>query len=386
MIKKQSSWLAAWILLIFSSFSIVAQARILSVQGTNSPSQFGLTSNAHSQVTWVVVEEPNAIGRAQVSSLEGLFFDPTQKTMLGRSPRLLTQTRSFIGDMNTTFAFQESLVIPQSVLRSAQERGINQIVYVRTFQDNSGTTSLANSVTFSITASGSVGEVSLRQIQMEFDDGRTSAIISTNTKLKGNAIISYQGTGLIQYRWEVASPPTTSGQPIYVPMMTRREYLMSSGQTTISSPVLPTTIAGTYLLRLNIIQPKPQFEMPVLRYFVRSDSELSSDAVMQNMTISIPAENTKLTLNTEFTWLPIKGAKAYQVEFYDHPIRKKSIRTNEKDKALTGAIVPSSHTSLTLGQISTAHLHTGSTYFWRVIAISEKGQVIGASEFRSIHY
>lgn len=384
--KKQSSWLATSILIILSSFSFVVQARILSVQGTNSPSQLGLTSNARSQVTWAVVEEPNAIGQAQISSSEGLFFDPEQKTMLGRSPQLLTQTRSFIRGSNTRFVFRESLIIPQSVLRTAQDMGMNQIVYVRTFQDNPGATSLADSVTFSLSASGSVGNVSLRQIQMEFDDGRTSAIIPTSTKLKANAIVSYQGTGLIQYRWEIASPPTTSGLPIFVPLMTRREYLMSSGQTTISSPNLPTTSAGTYLLRLNITQPEAQFEMPILRYFVRSDDELGKDAVVQKMTVSLPAEKTKLTFTTQFTWQAIKDAKAYQVEFYARPIRQELVRTSKQNKPLTGVIVPASQTSLTMGQISTGHLHIGTTYFWRVIAISDKGQKIAASEFRSINY
>jgi hypothetical protein len=383
--KLQRCWLTASILIIISSFSLVAQARILSVQATNSPSQLGLTTNARSQISWAVVEEPNAIGQAQISSSEGLFFDPEQKTMLGRSSRLLTQTRALIGEMNTTFIFQESLIIPQSVLRTAQDRGLNQIIYVRTFQDNPGATTMAGSVTFSISASGNVGYVNLRQIQMEFDDGRTSAIMPTSSQLKANAIVSYQGTGIIQYRWEIASPPTTNGQPIFAPLMTRREYLMSSGQTTLSSPNLPTTIVGAYLLRLNITQPEAQFEMPILRYFVQSNND-SASVIVQKMKILLPPENVKLTLATEFSWQAVQDAKAYQIEFYSHINRQQLLPTSDQDKPITGAIVPASQTSLTMGRISTGHLQTGATYFWRMIAISDKGQKIAASEFRSINF
>lgn len=384
--SKQFRRLASSILVILSSLSTMAHARILSVQGTNSPSQLGITSNARSQITWSVVEAPNAIGQAQISSSEGLFFDSKQKTILGRNPQLLTQTRSLVGKLNTTFVLQESLIIPQSVLRTAQEMGINQIVYVRKFQDNPGATSLANSVTFSISASGSGGNVSFRQIQMEFDDGRTSAIIATSTQLKANAIISYQGTGLIQYRWEIASPPTTSGQPVFVPLMTRREYLMAGGQTTVKSETLPTHIAGTYLLRLNIQQPNAQFEMPILRYFVRAEDNFSEDTVVQVISVSTPVSNAKLTLETKFNWQAISGAHAYQIELYTRPIRDDLIPNSQQDKPLTGVIVPASQTNLTMGQVSMTHLNIGSTYFWRVIAISDSGKKMGASEFRSINY
>ena len=384
--RKQSPWLTALLSMILLNVSFFAQARILSVQGTNSPTQLDLTSNGHSQITWAVVEEPNAVGQAQISSTEGVFFGPSGKTFLGNSSRTLRQTRQLIGDMNTTFIFQESLIIPQTVIRNAQELGFNQIIYVRTFQDNPGATSLANSVTFSISASGSVGNVSLRQIQMEFDDKRTSAIISANTQLKANAIVSYQGTGLLEYRWEIATPPSTIGQPVFVPLITRREYLMSGGQKTLNSPELPTTIAGTYLLRLNVLQTNPQFEMPILRYFVRADDDLSRVPKIQTMSVSAPPNNTKLTLKTKFMWQPIQAAKAYQVEIYNRPIRNEIVRGTKQPFPVTGVIVPASQTSLTMGQVSTNHLNIGSIYYWRVIAISDNGKKVGASEFRSINY
>jgi hypothetical protein len=377
---------AALLMMIFSSYSLNLEARILSVQGTNSPSQIAVTSSARSQVSWAVVEEPNAVGQAQISSSEGVFFGPSRENMLGRSSQMLTQTRSLIGDMNTTFIFQESLMIPQSVIRNAQELGFNQILYFRTFQDNPGGTSLANFVTFSLSASGAVSQVNLRQIQMEFDDGRTSAIIAANSKLSARALLSYQGSGLLEYRWEIASPPTTNGQPVFVPQMTRRDYLMANGQTTIKSPTLPTINAGTYLLRLNILQANNRFEMPILRYFVRSDKTLSDNVVVQKMTVSTPAAEVKLTLDTQFVWQPIPGAKAYQIELYNNPIKDQLASNANSAKPITGVIVPSPQTRLTMGQIVTTHLVIGSTYYWRVIAISEEGNKIGASEFRSINY
>lgn len=384
--RIQSPWLIALLSIILVNVSFVTQARILSVQGSNSPTQLGLTSNGRSQITWAVVEQLNAAGQAQISSSDGQFYDAEQKILLGSSPRFLNQTRSLNPDMNTTFIFQETLIIPQSVIRNAQSLGLNQIIYVRTFQDNPGATSLSNLVTFSISASASVGNISLRQIQLEFDDNRTSAIIQSKSQLKANAIVSFQGTGLIEYRWEIASPPSTNGQPVFIPLNTRREYLLSSGQETLSSPALPTSITGTYLLRLNIVRPNPEFEMPMLRYFVRANDQLSQELQVQTMSVSAPPINTKLTLKTQFIWQPIQGAKAYQVEIYDRPMRNELAIAEQKERPLTGVIVPASQTSLIMRQISTNHLNIGATYYWRVIAISDNGNKIGTSEFRSINY
>lgn len=383
-------WLAALLFIPLSGLSLNTSARIISVQGSNSPTNLSITSSARSQISWNVVEEPNAIGQAQISSTEGLFFGPSRENLLGRSSTLLSQTRSLTRDMNTTFLLRESLVIPQSVIRSALDRGFNEILYFRTFQDTPGGTSLGNFVTFSISANNAVSQVSLRQIKMEFDNGQASAIIANNTKLTAKAIISYQGSGLLEYRWEIASPPSTSGQPVFSPLMTRREFLMSGGQATISSPTLPTGMAGTYLLRLNILAANDQFNMPTLRYFVRSqidsNEQQARETEIQRMTVSTPADGIKLTLKTQFVWQPMAGAKAYQVEFYSQPLRQKLISQANDIKPITGVIVPSTQTSLTMKQVSNSHLQVGASYFWRVIAIAENGEKVAASEFRSINY
>ncbi len=388
--RLSTTWLVTLLSTLLSSLSFNASARILSVQGTNSPTKVSITSSARSQINWNVVEEPNAIGQAQISSTEGLFFGPSRENLLGRSSTLLSQTRALTRDMNTTFLFRESLVIPQSVIRNAMDRGFNEILYFRTFQDNPGGTSLGNFVTFSISSNNAVSQVTLRQIKMEFDNGQTSAIIASNSKLTANAIVSYQGSGLLEYRWEIASPPTTSGQPVFSPLMIRREFLMAGGQVTLNSPTLPTSIAGTYLLRLNVLPSDEQFNVPTLRYFVRSqinsNEQSTSETEIQTLTVSTPADGIKLTLQTQFVWQPISGAKAYQIEFYRQPLRQKLISQANDNMPITGVIVPSLQTSLTMKQVSTSHLQVGSSYFWRVIAIAENGEKIGASEFRSINY
>ncbi len=172
--------------------------------------------------------------------------------------------------------------------------------------------------------------------------------------------------------------------------MTRREFLMSGGQATISSPTLPTGMAGTYLLRLNILAANDQFNMPTLRYFVRSqidsNEQQARETEIQRMTVSTPADGIKLTLKTQFVWQPMAGAKAYQVEFYSQPLRQKLISQANDIKPITGVIVPSTQTSLTMKQVSNSHLQVGASYFWRVIAIAENGEKVAASEFRSINY
>jgi len=373
------------IFLIFGLLNLNLQARIISVNGSNTPSQLSINATAQSQIVWSVVEEENAIGQATIRSSGGTFFDPQQRTIIGRMPAILNQTRTLLA-RNTTFTFRETLIIPQTIIRRAQQQGLNQLIYVRSFTDSSGTPDVSNFVSFSISTGSVASELGLRRVQMEFDDGRTSAIIKPNTKIQARAIISYVGTGLLEYSWEIASPPSTQGRSIFTPLISRRQYLLAGGQVSIQSPVLPSLKQGVYLLRINIHKPEPQFDMPTLRYIVNKSANSIDVTNVEKIRVSTPSEDAFLSPDTEFNWKPIAGAKAYQLELYARPIRNDELIGSQKQPPITGVLIPANNTSSKVGSLSRTHLMTGTTYYWRVIALSDDGQVIGRSEYRSIRF
>jgi len=362
------------------------QARIISVQGSNSSPQLSINANAQSQISWSVVEEENSIGQARIASTGGTFFTPKRETILGSNTVSLSQSRTLLRDMNTTFIFREFLTIPQTVIRKAQQLGHNQLIYVRSFTDNPGNTSLSNVVLFSISSSSADGKLNVRRVQMEFDDGRTSSITAPNAQIRARAILSYIGTGLIEYTWEIATPPSTQGKPMFTPFISQKQYLMSGGQVTIQTPFLPALREGRYLLRLRIDKPSLQLEMPLLNYTIYEGAAIDINKKILPMTVSSPQMNAQLAPETKFIWEPISEAKAYQVEIYARPVRNVRVVKSEQQKPLTGVLIPAAKTQLKIGNLSRTHLNNGNTYYWRVIALSKNGQVIATSEFRSINF
>ncbi len=376
--------LALVFLLGISSFGL--QARIISVDGSNNPSQVSITMTGQSQIRWQVVEGQNPIGQATIRSTGGMFVSPSSDEIFGRTTTSLFQTRTLVGPGNTTFIFNESIVIPQSVIRNAQRSGFSQFLYMRTFSSTPDDSSLSNFVTFNITAGSAAGELSVRRVQMEFDDGRISSISAPNSKFQARAIISYSGTGLLEYTWEIATPPSTSGQATFFPLISRKQFLLSGDQVTLQSPNLPSIREGSYLLRLRIDKPIARFEMPQLHYAINRSAGSNATREIISMQTSQPAEGVTLAPETEFVWQKISGAKAYQLEVYAKPVRANNLPGTKQQAPITGVLIPATKTRIKIGSLSRTHLIVGTTYYWRVVALSDKGQVVGRSEFRSIQF
>ena len=129
-----------------------------------------------------------------------------------------------------------------------KKKGFSHFSYARQFTDFPDNSNQSGSVVFTITGGSAASELTIRRAEMEFDDGRISEIIETNSTLKAHAILSYNGTGLLDYSWEVASPPSTQGQAIFVTLTTRRQYLLAGQNVVLQSPNLPTSREGEYLV------------------------------------------------------------------------------------------------------------------------------------------
>ncbi len=370
-------------MVIFSPFS---QAQIGSVTASSSPSRFAITSSGQSIVRWSIVENVANPGLIGVSSSNGVFLAP-DNSVLGTVNKTLQATKMVAVMGATTFAFTESVFIPQSIIRSAQKKGFSRFTYTRQFTDSPDNSNQTSSVNFTITGGGAANELSIRQVEMEFDDTRISEVIGINSILQAHAILSYNGTGLLDYSWEVASPPSTQGQVIFVTLTSRRQYLLAGQRVILQSPNLPTSSTGEYLVRLRINQPAQNFNLPVLRYAVNnnSGSPLLGTSI-STLNVIQPVTDILLTPDTLFSWEPVPSAVAYQLDIYTQPVRDAMPVKNKSQLPITGVLVPATTTQLKINGLPRAHLMAGRSYYWRVIALTESGNLAARSEFRQIKF
>jgi len=374
-----------YLFLLLSLYTAAVNAQLGPVSGNNTPSQLTITATGRSQINWTVIENAANGGQVVISSPNGVFLTPGG-SVLATVTKPLKTTRNVLNGSVTTFSFSEALTIPQSILRLAQKKGFSRFVYTRQFTDFPDNTAKTAVVSFSISGGGAAGGLRIRRVEMEFDDGRITAVLAPDNRIKAHTVISYSGTGLLEYTWEVASPPSTQGQPVFVPITSRRQYLLAGDKVVLLSPNLPSGMIGNYRVRLRIDKPKPDFQLPELRFAVNRSGQSRIKNRIVPLQVIRPAPDALLINDTLFAWRPITAASVYQLELYTRPVRDSDLPGASRQTPITGVLVPAEKTQLTVGSLSRAHLLVGNHYYWRVIALSEKGQVIARSDFRRINF
>src|SRR5690606_18480590 len=226
-----------------------------------------------------------------------------------------------------------------------------------------------------------------------------ATVLGRNEPLTAITELNFSGNGLLQAQWEVASPESTSGEPVFRPLSQVRQYLVGGSAEVLRSPVLPTATTGLYFVRLRISDPDPDFEPPVIRYFVlqgRRDEQPPGST----LALGAPAPRTLLGPDTVFAWSAIPGARAYQLEVYrgrEEPgLRLPDLRgqigeptPSEIAEALsrppvTGVLVRGATNPAVLSPMARRHLLPGRAYFWRVLALGADGRIVGASPLREL--
>jgi PKD repeat protein len=113
-----------------------------------------------------------------------------------------------------------------------------------------------------VPATGPRAPFSISYLQLRFEDGKPYTVVPKGTSfLRVFADLKYEGTGVLQAQWLI------DGNPFG--LVTR--FLAMADQITIDSgypPRLPTLIPGLHEVTLQILQPKVEFSIPVIRYFV----------------------------------------------------------------------------------------------------------------------
>jgi len=123
-----------------------------------------------------------------------------------------------------------------------------------------------------VPAAGPRAPFGISYLQLRFEDGKPYTVVPKDSSpLRVFADLKYEGTGILQAQWLI------DGNPFG--LVTR--FLAMADQITIDSgspPGLPTLIPGLHEVTLQILQPKVEFPIPIIRYFVAAGKTTAGTA------------------------------------------------------------------------------------------------------------
>jgi hypothetical protein len=269
--------------------------------------------------------------------------------------------------------------------------GSGVIKFQRQFDDGSGPAYLDATL---LIAGSDAAQLAIAREALNFDDGSALRVVQRGEALFASGQISYDGAGALRAVWEVAGPSSTPGQPQFRSLAPLTLGLLGQGPERVKSPALPTDTPGYYVARLRIAEPAPSFEAPQLQYYVGDAG--TAQAGFTPMVLTSPGDGAKFSDDTRFSWRPVTGASAYQVELFASPAAAPDADTmGAGDKTAraraalatppaAGAIVAASRTEVVLSSLARARLRAGGNYFWRVQAIGPGGTVVGSAPAREL--
>jgi hypothetical protein len=265
----------------------------------------------------------------------------------------------------------EYFTLSPATIVAALHLGVGTLLLRRTF----GVPPYGGVATAVIYLGGSnSGPLALSRVSLHFDDRSRVRVVHANEPVVAIAEINYSGSGVLNGLWEAASPPTTQGEPVFIPVAAATVNLAGGGVTEVTSPPLPASMAGRYFVRFRVRSPLVPFDGLVLAYAVEADTTGTAP-----ITIHGPAPHATLRADTRFQWQPAAGAIAYRLEFY-------SANAEDRDRPpISGEWLPGAQVNARLTALAQSHLQPGQTYRWRIVALNGTSQIVGRSALYEIH-
>ena len=300
--------------------------------------------------------------------------------------------------MGGPFTVTETLQIPGELSRRVAQSGAVSFQFVRRFFVREQMVTGVQTIRLarpSPNAARSLREgaedpgdgVLLSRLALRFDDGNNVSSIAPGELLRAQALLRYDRVGRINAVWEVATPATTRGNPVFRPLAPVRQYLGAGQESTLESPVLPSRERGLYLVRLRLIEPVIQQPVPVLRYQVGGEAQTPEQVA--RLPLVSPASGETLDSHTVFQWQRHPGAFAYQLAFYDRRPERQDVTEGEPVELAVqpvSGMMLGGDTQQTRASASVLNRLDGVTpYWWRVIAVDVDGQVVAASAVASLN-
>jgi hypothetical protein len=264
----------------------------------------------------------------------------------------------------------ETFRLSPAAVAAAQKLGVSTLLLTRTFSAGAPYVVTAM-VTISLGGSAS-GPLTLSSVALHFDDRTLIRVLRQGDSAVAIAEIRYSGNGVFSGLWEVAAPPSTQGQPVFVPLGAASTNLTAGGITEVTSPALPASIAGTYYVRFRVRSPVVPFQSLLLRYAVEQGPAIPP------IVVTSPEAHATFKPDTRFSWQPAPGAIAYRLEFYA------ADASPDYEPPLSGEWLPAERRDSVLSALAQTHLAAGRGYRWRIVAFDGDGEVIGRSSLYEI--
>lgn len=288
---------------------------------------------------------------------------------------------------NRTGTASESVTVPSGVVEQALRTNQLPLTFRRTFRDEGNEADAE--MTLRVVPS-SAGPFSLVRMELSFlhpdQEPSRGRMIKSSTPgritvprhskdLKVLAKLTYNGTGRLRARWRV------DGQVLgfvsqYLPPGQRHVTLESP-----DVPPIPTFDTGRHRVELEVLDPEPEFDEPIIYYYVVRDRE---SELQKPISLDSPAELARLPVPKAafrgplFRWRPLEGDFVYVFELHDAPAPGQG----NNPPVITAR---TRDTAYSLSSFDLEKLSPGTPYTWRVVAV-EEGFIIGESGNRAVSF
>jgi len=349
---------------------IAALTPLSGFAGNASVAPASLTATLESTVPTTFVWSlriPNLVG----SNPAGLVLTSPQATVStpgGQVLQSLARPLSITLSASAQGSVAETFTLSPATIVEAQRLGVNTLLLQRTF----GVAPYGGTATVQIALGGSAGgALALARVSLHFDDRSLVRMLKAGDTAVAIAEINYTGSGVLNGLWEIAGPPSTLGEPVFVPLAAASVNLGGGGLTELASPVLPATLAGNYFVRFRVRSPAVPFAGLLLQYAV-------AEPAVAPISIVSPHPHATLSADTRFEWRAASDAVAYRLEFYaaDAP---------DGSAPLSGQWVPASKADAMLTVLAQTHLEPGAVYRWRIVALDADSNVVAQSALYEIN-
>lgn len=376
-----------------SAFAILAGVTVSPPSATLATNRPGSVS-----LTWAVDSSPTNNSATTATSSQIVITGPGQDVVYGTIPRSLS--RSIVPGGSALIS--ETVLIPRSLIqtlnraRDVNGNPISTFLLVRNFTDDNFS---VFSATVNLYLTGGAGSLlQIGRLSLSFDDLSTVRLIPRGERLTALLDVQFSGSGMLRGVWELATPASTLGEPVFTNLGLVRHSLVGNQTLRLESPGLSTDLEGAYLLRFRVTEPETGFEPVIVRYLVTKPAAMERPPV--NVNPVSPGSGMLIAPDTRFAWRGGDEASAWQLEIYEKPATSALDRlpdlgsttaggdnTPDMDgPPVTGMMLPGDTRETPLSKMARSHLKGGQGYWWRVRAIDKAGHVVGESplvEFRT---
>ncbi len=295
-----------------------------------------------------------------------------------------------------TAVISETVQIPRSIIEAMRRSNESSFRLRRSFSDPDLIV-VGDSASLYLTGGSGSGLLQIDRMALTFDDASTLRVVSKDERFKALLDVQFSGSGMFRGVWEIATPASTPGEPIYTTLRPVHQVLAGNRTRHFESPELPSRAEGVYLLRFRVIEPEIGYEPVTVRYLVTSSGSPEKPPVTIE-TLS-PADGSLINTDSRFAWSGGGEAQSWRLEIYAKPADRMIDQlpdlggTPPTDSApavngplLTGMILPEQTRETALSKMVWQHLQPGQGYLWRIRSVDDEGNVIGESpliEFRT---